>query len=184
MFNPPKVEPKVKATILGGHPVTCQAPCQVLSQRQFSVTFATMLCGGWDYGSPPAPFTGGETEAPGRNQTLVLVSSHAEHLFIYLFIFNFLATPHSMQKFLGQGSNPCHHSTQSLCSDNARSSTHCATGELPGRAFKCPGGVLGRGLGELRGSPLPSLSCLETGVQQSLPQFSGGPWAGPQHPHL
>ena len=34
------------------------------------------------------------------------------------------------RKFLGQGSNLCHSSTQSLCSDKAGSLTFCTTGEL------------------------------------------------------
>ena len=35
-----------------------------------------------------------------------------------------------MYKFLGQGTNPHHSSNLSLCSDNARSLTHCAAREL------------------------------------------------------
>ena len=35
-----------------------------------------------------------------------------------------------MWKFLGQGSNPCHHSSPRHCSDNIRSLTHWTTREL------------------------------------------------------
>ena len=37
---------------------------------------------------------------------------------------NIFGCPHDMQKFLGQGSNPCH------SSDNTRSLTHCTTREV------------------------------------------------------
>ena len=40
-----------------------------------------------------------------------------------------------MWKFLGQGSNLCHSSNLSCCSDNARSLTHCTTRELPKGTF-------------------------------------------------
>ena len=46
--------------------------------------------------------------------------------------FCFVCCTHEMWKFPGQGPNPCHSSSPSLCSDNARSLTHCGTGELPG----------------------------------------------------
>ena len=44
-------------------------------------------------------------------------------------LFFFFGT-HSMQKFLGQGSNLCHRSCLSLCRDNVRTLTHCTTREL------------------------------------------------------
>ena len=37
---------------------------------------------------------------------------------------------HSMWKFLGYGSNPCHSSNPSCCSDSPGSLTHCASREL------------------------------------------------------
>ena len=43
---------------------------------------------------------------------------------IHFFIFGHT---HSMQKFLGQGLNPCHSSDPGCCSDNARCSTRCTT---------------------------------------------------------
>ena len=45
-----------------------------------------------------------------------------------------------MWKFRGQGSNPCHSSDQSHCSDSARSLTCCTTRELQGLGiFICTG---------------------------------------------
>ena len=49
-----------------------------------------------------------------------------------LFFFFFCHT-HGMWKFLGQGLNPCHSSDPSCCSDNVRSITRAATGELQNR---------------------------------------------------
>ena len=43
----------------------------------------------------------------------------------------FFAHAHTMQKFLGQGSNPHHSSNWSHCSGNTRSLTCCAARELP-----------------------------------------------------
>ena len=43
----------------------------------------------------------------------------------------------SMWKFLGQGSNPCHHSDPNRCSDNAGSLTCCATRELLYGFLRC-----------------------------------------------
>ena len=54
-------------------------------------------------------------------------SSHLS-LSLSLFFFFFWLCP---QKFPGQGSNLCHSSDPSQCSDNARSLTHWATRELP-----------------------------------------------------
>ena len=54
------------------------------------------------------------------------ISYHCNVPFI-LFYFGYT---HSMWKFLGQGSNPHHSSNPSHCLGNARSLTHCATGEL------------------------------------------------------
>ena len=42
-----------------------------------------------------------------------------------------LGCAHSIWKFPGQGPNPCHSSDLSHCSDDAGSSTHCASRELP-----------------------------------------------------
>ena len=42
----------------------------------------------------------------------------------------FFGHSHSIWKFLGQGSNPCHSSNPSHCSDTTRFLTHCATKEL------------------------------------------------------
>ena len=50
-------------------------------------------------------------------------SSCKVHLF-------FFGPAWSMWKFLGQGSNPCHSSDLSHCSDNARSLICCSTREL------------------------------------------------------
>ena len=50
--------------------------------------------------------------------------------FCCLFVLIFLAMPMALQKFPGQGSNPCHSSNLGHSSDNARSLTYCATGEL------------------------------------------------------
>ena len=43
------------------------------------------------------------------------------------FLFCFFDHAHGIWKFLGQGSNPCHSSGLSQCSDNAGFLTHCAT---------------------------------------------------------
>ena len=40
-----------------------------------------------------------------------------------------------MWKFSGHGWNPCHSNHLSYCSDNARSLTHCITGELHTQTF-------------------------------------------------
>ena len=50
--------------------------------------------------------------------------------FIYLLLFFFLGCTFSMQKFLGQGSNPCHTSDPDCCNDNTRFLTCCITREL------------------------------------------------------
>ena len=55
------------------------------------------------------------------------------YLFFYLFIF--FGCTCGIWKFLGQGSNLCHSSDQSCCSDNTRSLTCCAIRELP-KSFK------------------------------------------------
>ena len=53
-------------------------------------------------------------------------------LFIYFyFAERFFCHAHGMQKFLGQGSNPCHSGDPSHCSDNTGSSTHYTARELP-----------------------------------------------------
>ena len=55
-------------------------------------------------------------------------------LCFFFFFFFFLSCP-SMQKFPGQGWNPCHSSDLNHCSDNAGSLNHWATGELPALGF-------------------------------------------------
>ena len=47
-----------------------------------------------------------------------------------IFIYLFFGHTHSVWKFLGQGSNSCHNSDPSQCSDTARSLTHCTAREL------------------------------------------------------
>lgn len=57
-------------------------------------------------------------------------------LSIYLNFFFFFCHTHSMWKFPGQGSNPCHSSDLNHISDNAESLTHWATRELPRKFVK------------------------------------------------
>ena len=55
--------------------------------------------------------------------------------FFFLFFLSFFGLTWGMLKFLGQGSNPCHSSDLSCCSDNAGSLTCRATRELPNLHF-------------------------------------------------
>ena len=66
---------------------------------------------------------------------LVMFNNHSCSIYQYFvssfFFFSFYLWPClSIRKFLGQGSNLCHSSNQSCCSDNAGSLTCCATKEL------------------------------------------------------
>ena len=71
----------------------------------------------------------------------VSIFNFPQHLLFCLFYFcnhrvceivshDFFGHAHSMQKFPGQWSNPCHSSNPRCCSDKARTLTCCATGEL------------------------------------------------------
>ena len=56
--------------------------------------------------------------------------------FVFAFVFVFCHA-HSTWKFPGQGSNLGHRSDSSCCSDNTKSLTHCAIGELPIIVLNC-----------------------------------------------
>ena len=74
--------------------------------------------------TPPVEF---DTWFSNRNRKV-----RGKKLCVYLFYFSFyvFGCTCNMWKFPGQGSNPLHSSKPSHCSDNAKSLTFCATGEL------------------------------------------------------
>ena len=84
--------------------------------------------GGFSHWAEPSLLVGGVS--PGHSPvctTLGLLESTCQ-VNACLFFFFFFDYTHSMQKFPGQGSNPCHSRDQSCCSDT-RSLIHCATRE-------------------------------------------------------
>ena len=57
------------------------------------------------------------------------------HIVLHFFFFFFFGHPHGIWKLPSQGSDPHHSSNPGLCSDSARSLTHCATREALSNFF-------------------------------------------------
>ena len=88
---------------------------------------------------------------------------------------------HSMQKFPGQGPNPCHSREPRQCSDNTGSLTHCAAGEVVYYFLYDPIYNFYLHLTEIQTSILGSISLIEwqqrfRGIQQPAQGYTAKNW--------